>query len=66
MASPPGEAIAIALEHAGEIYLLITDVVMPEMNGRDMAKNLLSIYPNLKRLLMSGYTGICDRPTMAY
>jgi len=29
---------------------------MPEMNGRDLANNLLSLYPNLKRLFMSGYT----------
>jgi DNA-binding NtrC family response regulator len=29
---------------------------MPEMNGRDLSKNILSIYPNLKRLFMSGYT----------
>jgi len=29
---------------------------MPEMNGRDLAKNLLSLYPGLKRLFMSGYT----------
>ena len=36
--------------------MLMTDVVMPEMNGRDLAKNLLSLYPNLKRLFMSGYT----------
>jgi CheY-like chemotaxis protein len=55
-ASAPGEAISLAREHAGEIHLLITDVVMPEMNGRDLAKNLLSLYPNLKRLFMSGYT----------
>ncbi len=34
----------------------MTDVVMPEMNGRDLAKNLLSLYPHLKRLFMSGYT----------
>jgi FixJ family two-component response regulator len=34
----------------------MTDVVMPEMNGRDLAKNLLSIYPDIKRLFMSGYT----------
>ena len=34
----------------------MTDVVMPEMNGRDLAKNLLSFYPHLKRLFMSGYT----------
>ena len=55
-ASTPGEAIRIAKEHAGEIHLLITDVVMPEMNGRDLARVLLSLYPNLKRLFMSGYT----------
>ena len=55
-ASTPGEAIRIAETHPGEIHLLITDVVMPEMNGRDLAKNILSFYPDLKRLFMSGYT----------
>ena len=55
-ARTPGEAIRLAQDHAGEIDLLVTDVVMPEMNGRDLAKNILSIYPNLKRLFMSGYT----------
>jgi len=55
-ASTPGEAIRLAREHVGEIHLLMTDVVMPEMNGRDLAKNLLSLYPDLKRLFMSGYT----------
>ncbi len=55
-ASTPGEAIRLSREHAGEIHLLMTDVVMPEMNGRDLAKNLLSLYPDLKRLFMSGYT----------
>ena len=52
----PGEAIRVAREHAGEINLLMTDVIMPEMNGKDLAKNLLSHYPNLKQLFMSGYT----------
>jgi two-component system cell cycle sensor histidine kinase/response regulator CckA len=55
-ASTPGEAIRLAEEYPGEIHLLITDVVMPEMNGRDLAKNILSLYPSLKRLFMSGYT----------
>jgi CheY-like chemotaxis protein len=55
-ARTPGEAIHLAQEYVGEIQLLITDVVMPEMNGRDLAKNLLSLYPDLKRLFMSGYT----------
>jgi FixJ family two-component response regulator len=34
----------------------MTDVIMPEMNGRDLARNLLSNYPQLKCLFMSGYT----------
>ena len=55
-AGTPAEAIRLAEKHAGEIHLLMTDVVMPEMNGRDLAKKLLSLYPNLKRLFMSGYT----------
>ena len=56
VASTPGEAIGLAELHAGKLHLLITDVVMPEMNGRDLAKRLLLLYPNLKRLFMSGYT----------
>ena len=55
-AHTPGEAIRLAAEHAGQIDLLMTDVIMPEMNGRDLAKNLLGCYPDLKRLFMSGYT----------
>ncbi len=34
----------------------MTDVIMPEMNGRELAKQVLSLYPDLKRLFMSGYT----------
>jgi CheY-like chemotaxis protein len=55
-ASTPGEAIRLAREHAGEIHLLMTDVVMPEMNGRELSRNLLSLYPRLKCLFVSGYT----------
>ena len=55
-ATTPGEAISVVREYDGDIHLLITDVVMPEMNGRDLAKNLLSMCPNLNRLFMSGYT----------
>ena len=55
-AATPGEAIRLALEYRGKINLLMTDVVMPEMNGRELAGNLLSHYPDLKRLFMSGYT----------
>ncbi len=55
-AGTPGEAMRIAREHDSEIHLLVTDVIMPEMNGRDLAAGLLPLYPNLKRLFMSGYT----------
>ncbi len=55
-AATPGEALGKAHEHPGEIHLLLTDVIMPEMNGRDLAKNMLSLYPKIKRLFMSGYT----------
>ena len=55
-AGAPGEAIRMAEEHLGKIHLLMTDVIMPEMNGRDLAKKILSLYPDIKRLFMSGYT----------
>ena len=55
-ATTPGYAISLAREYNGEIHMLMTDVIMPEMNGRDLAKNLLTLYPDLKRLFMSGYT----------
>jgi DNA-binding NtrC family response regulator len=55
-ASTPGVALRIAEQHYGEIHLLMTDVVMPEMNGRVLARNLLAVHPGLKRLFMSGYT----------
>ncbi len=55
-AGTPGQAIRLAQEHAGPIHLLMTDVVMPEMNGRDLARNLTLLYPDIRRLFMSGYT----------
>ncbi len=55
-AATPGEAIQLAGEHAGAIDLLMTDVVMPEMNGRALAEHLLILSPNLRCLFMSGYT----------
>jgi len=54
-ASTPSEAIRLADKHGREIHLLMTDVVMPEMNGRDLAKRLLSVHPNIRCLFMSGY-----------
>jgi PAS domain S-box-containing protein len=55
-ASTPGEGLRLAAEHPERIHLLLTDVVLPEMNGRDLAKSLLAQHPHLKRLFMSGYT----------
>ncbi|MFI5298782.1 MAG: ATP-binding protein [Polyangiales bacterium] len=55
-ASTPGEAVRLGREYTGEIHLLFTDVVMPEMNGRELAKLLLSVHPRMKCLFMSGYT----------
>jgi CheY-like chemotaxis protein len=56
-ASTPKEAIRIAGEKSSHIDLLITDLIMPEMTGRELAKNLTALYPGLKYLFMSGYTG---------
>ncbi len=56
VAETPGAAIDLARTYRGPIHLLMTDVVMPEMNGRDLAKNILVDYPDIKRLFMSGYT----------
>ena len=55
-ASTPREAIRLAEENAGKIGLLMTDVVMPEMNGRDLAQKVIAFQPGLKCLFMSGYT----------
>jgi two-component system, cell cycle sensor histidine kinase and response regulator CckA len=55
-ANSPSEAVSLAKKGDKKIDLLITDVIMPEMNGRDLANVLLAIYPDLKCLFMSGYT----------
>lgn len=55
-ASTPGEAVHAAREHGGEVHLLVTDVIMREMNGRELSKTLLSAHPRMRRLFMSGYT----------
>ena len=57
-ASTPNSAILLAKEYEGGIELLLTDVVMPEMNGCDLVKKLLLTNPALKTLFMSGYS--CD------
>lgn len=54
-ASSPTQAIRLAEEHAGKIDLIITDAVMPEMNGQELSDHLQARYPGLKRVYMSGY-----------
>jgi CheY-like chemotaxis protein len=49
-------AMQIAVAHEGVIHLLLTDVIMPGMNGRELAQHILEIRPNVKVLYMSGYT----------
>jgi CheY-like chemotaxis protein len=50
------EALSLVSEHDGRIDLLLTDVVMPEMNGKDLARRISDIRPGIKCLYMSGYT----------
>ena len=54
--SKPHDAIQICKNSKEEIHLLMTDVVMPLMNGRDLAETISDSCPNIKYLFMSGYT----------
>ena len=55
-ASNGDEAIAISRQSEGEIQLLLTDVIMPGMNGRELSSRMLETCPKLRVLFMSGYT----------
>jgi signal transduction histidine kinase len=55
-AQSPLEAIAIAEIHPEKIDLLVTDVIMPDLNGQDLANRLRNLFPGLRVLFMSGYT----------
>ena len=55
-AQHPEEALEIAGRHAGPIHLILTDVVMPGMNGRVMVERLVPRHPEARILFMSGYT----------
>ena len=56
VADTPGVAIDLAGSCASDIHLLITDMVMPEMSGKELADRILQISPGMRILFMSGYT----------
>ena len=55
-AGTPGEALRLAKAHCASIELLVVDVIMPEMNGRELSKEIETLCPRVKTLFTSGYT----------
>jgi len=56
IADSPKRAMRLAEEYTDKIHLLVTDVIMPEMNGRELSEQFKSLYPDLNCIFMSGYT----------
>jgi two-component system sensor histidine kinase EvgS len=57
IAASGNEAAHWCKQHSGEIHLLLTDVVMPDINGRQLAERATALLPKLKVPFMSGYSG---------
>jgi two-component system, cell cycle sensor histidine kinase and response regulator CckA len=60
-ASDGAEALKIAANHKGSIDLLLTDVVMPRMNGIDLAQKVRETLPGVRVAFMTGYTEFSDK-----
>jgi two-component system cell cycle sensor histidine kinase/response regulator CckA len=52
------DAIELSQRHAGPIQLMVTDVVMPQMSGRELAQHFVRVRPDMRVLFISGYTDI--------
>jgi CheY-like chemotaxis protein len=55
-AASGSEALLVCERHPGAVHLMLTDIVMPQMNGKDLAERLVKLYPTLRVVYMSGYT----------
>jgi two-component system cell cycle sensor histidine kinase/response regulator CckA len=51
------EALQLFAEHTGTIHLLVTDVIMPGMNGQELVERLMSLHPHMQVLFISGHPG---------
>jgi YesN/AraC family two-component response regulator len=51
-----GEALLACQQHQGPIHIMLTDVVMPRMNGSELADRLTPLHPEMQVFFMSGYT----------
>ena len=60
IATHGAEALELCIKNGGQVHLVLTDVVMPEMSGPDLALRLSPLYPEIKWIFMSGYTRDAD------